>query len=181
MTQAVVLAVAHQEAAHPQLLPDRVDRADHALVVVGDEVVAREEQQGSVHLLAPEHLHEHAAVRVIALALDRLPDLVPRAAPSLGGSVEVALLRELQTPVERRPAHDLRVHEVERVAGPFPDAAVGLAPALRRGVDQVANEGPRLVIGRVAALVPAPGDADELAEGIELQLGARTVTDVHGS
>ena len=43
----------------------------------------------------------------------------------------------------------------------------------------VDEEAPEVVVGRVAALVPAPGEVDQLAVGVELELPGRAVADAH--
>jgi hypothetical protein len=126
-----------------------------------------------------ERLDERAAVPVDPLALHRRADLVAGALPAALGRLAQALAREPQAPVQRRPAHDLGVHEVPRLAAPLPQAAVGLAPGLGGAVDQVHQEAPVVVVGRMAAPVPPIGEIDEQAQRIELKLRSCAVADAH--
>jgi hypothetical protein len=66
---------------------------------------------------------------------------------------------------------------VARLPTPFPDATVGLAPALGRAVDQLDEELPAVVIRGMAALEPAPALLHEMAVCIELELVGRRVAD----
>src|SRR5439155_18750066 len=89
------------------------------------------------------------------------------------------VLRQADATVEGDPAHRLGVHEVTRVAAPFPDPAVRLVPLPRRALDDVLDERPHLVVGRFAPLVPAPREVQELAQRVELALPRRAVADAH--
>src|SRR5207248_3334389 len=90
-----------------------------------------------------------------------------------------ALLGQAQATVDGRPAGGLGVHEMPRAAAPLPDPLVGFAPARDRGLDELAEEAPFVVVGRVAARVPAPGEIEDLAEGVELQLVGGVVARAH--
>jgi hypothetical protein len=70
------------------------------------------------------------------------------------------------------------MHEVLRLT-PLPEAAVGLAPAFDRSFDEVDEEAPVIVIGRMATLVPAPALLHQLAVGVELKLADGRVADPH--
>src|SRR5438270_626956 len=91
------------------------------------------------------------------------------AAPAARSNSARALPRKAQAAVDRRPAAGLGVHEVARLAAPLPDATVGLPPVRDRGLDDLAEEAPLVVVRRVAASVPAPGEVEDLAVRVQLQ------------
>src|SRR5205823_196530 len=114
-----------------------------------------------------------------AARLDRLSDLVLDGAPAASGRTPHRIVRELDGALDRRPAQGLRVDEVLRLVAPLPDAAVRLRPALAGHIHEVDDEAPQVVVGRVAARVPAPREVEQLAVGVELELTGRGVADAH--
>src|SRR5207253_9392565 len=85
--EPVVALVAQEEAVAVlvELGPDGVGRTFHTLVVIGDELVARQQEQRRVEVAGTEGLHERAPVAVPTLGLDLLADLVARPGPPPGG------------------------------------------------------------------------------------------------
>src|SRR5207253_2932589 len=126
-----------------------------------------------------EALHEHAAIAVIAARFDRRPDLFARFAPATHRRLAGTVLGEAQAAIDGDAAGCLGVHEVSRLSLPLPDAAIGLLPALDRGLDQLDEEAPLVVVGRVTAQVPAPSEVEDLPEGVELQLARGVVAHAH--
>src|SRR3954467_11555691 len=76
----------------------------------------------------------------------RRAPLVAGARPAALGLLAHALLRQPQPTVQRRPAHDLGVHEVLGLEAPLPQPVVGLLPRLGRVVDDVDDEAPMVVV-----------------------------------
>src|SRR5439155_17471474 len=162
--------VAAQESVDGELLTNSVGGADHTLVVEGHEAHDREEQQSAVEVRLIEALHERPPLRVISARLDRLADLVPRLLRASHRSGTRTLSCKAQPAVDRRPAAGLGVHEMAGLAAPLPDPAVRLPPVCDRGLDDLAEEAPLVVVGRVAPHVPAPGEVEDLAVCVQLEL-----------
>src|SRR3954452_9213714 len=175
----VLGAMPVEEAVGVELLPDGIGGPQHALVVVVDEYHDRQAQQRGVEWLFAEDLDEHAALLLIAAALDRLADLVTCGPPFLLGRLPHAGLGQVEGALQRHPAEHLRVGEVPWACAPLPNAAVRLLPALGRGVGDVDDEAPVVVIRLVTALIPAPALLDQLAEDVELRLLGGLVPDPH--
>src|SRR5205807_5540005 len=121
--------------------------------------------------------HEHAALVVEAVALDRFADLPTHPFPAIRRRAARGRLGKLERAIDGRPAHHFRVHEVSRFAADLPDPPIGLGPALARGVDHLDDELPIVVVGRTAALVPAPCEVHGFPVHVELLLPPRVVAD----
>ena len=141
----------------------------------------REQEQRRVDVVRAERAPERIPPAVVPLPLDRLGDPVALALPPAHRTAAHALVGERERAVERRPAHHRRVHEAGRPVPQLPDARVGLVPAGRRRVGQVADEAPHVVVGRVAAAVPAPGQERQLPQNVVLALDRGGVPDTHRS
>ena len=144
-------AVAQDEPVDRQLVGDRVDGADDALVLGRQEAHERREQQRRVERVGVVVLGEHAAV-VEAVREHVGVDLVGDLLPALGLLVGLAQPRQPRAAVARDPAHDLRRREVLGLAAHLPDPAVGLAPVRDRLLDLVAQDRPEAVGQPVARL-----------------------------
>ena len=82
----VFVTVAFEKAMVVQVLADGIRGADHALVAVVEEVHTGEQQERRIEILTSKALGKDAPLFVVALALDRLPDLPAHLLPaSLGG------------------------------------------------------------------------------------------------
>src|SRR5207248_7288377 len=110
-----------------------------------------------------EGLDEHAARLVVAAALDRALDLALHLAPAACRRPAHGLVGELDAALDRRPAQRLRVDEVLRLLPPLPDTGVRILPALAHDVDELDDEAPQVVVRRVPAAVPTPGQVQQLA------------------
>ena len=135
------------QAILAELVGDGVGRADHALVLVGDELELGQQEERGVDRLRAEGLHEHAPLLVVPVGLDRPPHLVAGLAPAAGGRLAQGVLGQPQAPVERHPAHGLGVHEVAGLTAHLPDPVVGIGPAGGSAVDDAEQEPPVVVVG----------------------------------
>src|SRR5919202_3202101 len=70
--------------------------------------------------------------------------------------------------------------EVLWLSAYLPQPAVGLFPPLSGRIDQVQEEAPIVIVGRVTAPVPAPGHVHHLPVGVELKLVGGGVANAHG-
>ncbi len=136
-------AVTEHETVFDELTLDRLDRPDHARIRrrqepgVGDHEKARIERAGAVVL------GERVLVRVVALLVDLLADVVPHAAPRVDRTFELGpILHGPHRPVHGDPGHDLGVREVAARAAHLPEAVVRLAPAVLQELDQLRLEVP---------------------------------------
>src|SRR6202008_180696 len=100
----------------------------HALVGPRQEAEQGREQGRRVQRVGVVVLAEYAAVAHAVLEYVRA-DLVRRRAPLVGELVVVTDVRQLGSPVERYPTHQLRRHVVLRLSARLPDALVRLPPA----------------------------------------------------
>src|SRR5438552_613462 len=177
LLDAVVLSVPAQQPSDTELLGDRVRRSHHPVVVVRAEVDTRDQQQRGVERARAELAHEYAALVVVSVAVDRLADLLTHPFPAIRRRAARGRLGKLERAIDGRPAHHFRVHEVSRFAADLPDPPIGLGPALARGVDHLDDELPIVVVGRTAALVPAPCEVHGFPVHVELLLAPRAVAD----
>ena len=130
-----------------------------------------------------ERLGERLRVVAPALGQDGVGDLVARRALQRGDAVRrVEHLGQRDGPVERHPAHQLRVEEVLRTAPHLPDALVRLAASARRRRrpgwrgSAACRRSPRSIsVGQPG------GRVEQLAVDVELALVPRTVADPHGT
>ena len=130
--QPVVTPVAIQQpVARIELLADRRRRSQHPLVAPVDELDGRQQQQRRVQLRAGRTpgRTRRACGRSHGARLSRRSSIA-NLLPAAHRGAPHALIGEPDPAVERGPAQHLRVHEVVGLAGPFPDAAVGLHAAL---------------------------------------------------
>src|SRR5205085_10884886 len=79
--------------------------------------------------------------------------------------------------VERGPAHRLRQSVMPRRASAFPDAAVGLAPLLARGLSKAPQHSGFDTIERHACRCHRLGGDDDLAIDVELTLVNGSIAD----
>src|SRR4051794_26498649 len=121
-------------------------------------------------MIAVERLHESAARRIIALAVDRVVDRIARLPPARQRGLSPAFLGQSYAVVQRGPAHRLGMHIVARSAAELPDAVVGLLPIVAGGIDHGDQKVPVRVINSVAAGVPFPRHLEYLAIDVELIL-----------
>ena len=172
--------VAGDEAVLQQRPLDRVDRADDAGVVAGQEADDRHHQHGGVEPLGAVRLGERVELGVEALVADlrrgsrRGSSATGPTGPSRPNS---STLRD--GAVEREPGHHLRVGEVLARSAHLPDALVGMAPqALERRSSASSS-------GHEFWCVPSSGMSaagpvqrgEDLAVHVELELLARRVAD----
>ena len=136
-------------------------------------------QQGGVEFVRTVGLGE-AAPLVDGVLADVRVDEFRLAPPRLGQPLLAAQRRQSRAAVERDPAHDLGEGEVSRLAADLPDAAVGLAPGLQRGVHRLDDDAPRPLAERVARAGVLEDAVDDGAEDVELVLVAGAVADPHG-
>ena len=73
------------------------------------------------------------------------------------------------------------MHEVPGRPPHLPDALVGLAPFLRKRLEEQQLQRPRIAVEREAGPYGLPHDVSQLAVDVELQLLVRGVADAHGS
>src|SRR6185503_14339157 len=112
-----------------------------------------------------------------ALGEDRLLDLTPPVRPVLDAVGGVDQLGEGDGAVEGDPAHQLRVHEVARLAPHLPDPLVLVLPAMAGGVGEVDEERAALGLELRDELREPGGGVEQLAVDVDLALGPRTVPD----
>src|SRR5215212_5199390 len=154
---AAFAPVAPNQAVVVEFLADSLRSTNHAFVLVIYEIHLWQKQERGVQLLAAESLNEHPAFLVVSLAFDGSADLVSGVLPLLYGGLAYALLGQAEAPVERGPAHDLRVHEVSGFTTHLPYPLVGSIPELRGILYQLHKEAPVVIVRGVSSLVPAPG------------------------
>ncbi len=90
------------------------------------------------------------------------------------------LQRQRQPRVDRRPAHHLRMHEVQRLRANLPDTAIRLGPLEDRRLDNRDQEIPVVGLRSIPALAPAPGELDDHSVHVGLELTFRRVADANG-
>src|SRR5262249_38183783 len=127
-----------------------------------------------------ERLRERADLLVPPALEDRGRDLLARVLPpldSIGGADAVG---QRDRAVERHPTHQLRVHEVTRLAPDLPDALILLTPTRTRGIRVVGEEAPRLGADPLELIRETMRGIEQLAVDVELTLRPRAVADTHG-
>src|SRR5206468_9361334 len=73
--ESVIAVVATEQPIPVEPLANRIGGADHPLVVVGDEIDGGEAKQRRVEPVLAERRNEDPALSVVAVVLDRRPDL----------------------------------------------------------------------------------------------------------
>ena len=84
-------------------------------------------------------------------------------------------------PIERDPAHGLRLGEVLRLHPDLPDSRVGVAPVIGDEVGQIGEVTDRVAVEAVAPSRVPEGGVEQLAERVELELAGGGVADAHGT
>src|SRR6266545_2670658 len=170
---ALLAAVAEDEAVIDEVAADRVDRAAHARVARGEKADERNHEQARVERVRAVVLRERAEALVVAVTDHVRRDLVAHATPAVGVSLETLLLHRAHGAVERDPGHHLRVDEVALLAADLPDAVVGLAPARRATLPPPRGSRPtRAQAGSASRRAPSNSDSPSCAR----RRGARGAT-----
>src|SRR3954447_21866649 len=172
--------VAQDEPVLGELLVDRVDGRDDALVVRRQEADERDHQAGGVERIGLVVLAEHAAF-VDGVRADVGVDLVGHALPAGRLGRVLAQAREPRAAIARDPAHELRGGEVARLAAHLPDAAVRLAPVADRVLDLLDEDLPRRLGEAVARLRVQPDRVEQRAPHVVLALVVGAVADPDGA
>ena len=174
----LVGAVAQHEAVLGQLVGDRDDARQQPLVVAGKEPEDRGEERRGVERVGVVVLAEDAAVADAACE-DVLADRVGRLLP---GRLELGIpadLRELRSPVERDPAHQLRGDVVLRLAARLPDPLVGLLPDPCRALRLRLDDRPEALREALASAGVEQDRIEDRAEDVVLALVEGPVPDPH--
>src|SRR5207302_2817379 len=157
----------------------RVDRAAHARVSRIDEADAGDEEEAGVDLLVAKDANETVPAHAEALRHHRLPDRGFLFFDARIVDLHVATPGDPLRAVEGGPRHDFSVHVLTRIASVFPDAGVGLLPALADDLGQAADETLHVAVERLAAAGCFLNRAEDLAVVVRLKLAMGIVADAH--
>jgi len=120
--------ISQHETVRHELLPDRLDGAEHPRVTGGQETDERDHQETRIEIVGAIVLDEGVEPGIEAMPADVGMDAVADLAPALDGAVMSEPLDGLDPAVERDPRHDLRMREVPARASDLPDAFVRSIP-----------------------------------------------------
>lgn len=169
------------EPVDGELALDPLDGGIDARVVGGQEADERDEQVGGVEVRRLEGLHERSGRRVDASRFDLLTELGSDRTPASNRAGRRELAREADATVERDPGHHFGRDEVLGLAADLPNAVIGLVPALTDDLDDAAEKLPEGQADLTAVTVVEPGGVEQVAVGVELELGERGIADADRS
>ena len=135
------MLVAIDGVAGAQRRLDGVDGCDIAGIIVFEHAEQTDGEDRGIDIGAVVGRRERADLVVPAVGDDVVLDLLAEIDP-LGAFTAEHLACDLDSPVDGDPAHDLGVHVMAWCGPHFPDALVGLRPALLDGGDEVLDEAP---------------------------------------
>ena len=158
----------------------RVDRREQARIIGRKEALRAPSSDSTRRASSdPNDWVKALAVSLQPLLTMACVDLVPYPTPFVDAIVSVEAIGEHNRAFERDPTHQLRVHEVARLAAYLPDPVIGFVPVPRGRVGDTHEE--RLRVRRqVGEVVGEPVDGiQQLAVHVELPLVPSPVADPH--
>ena len=153
-------------------------RARHPLIAGLQEADQRQQQHRRVELVAAERAGVGAAALAPGLRLDLGADVIARLRPARGVGVRAESVRELDSAIERDPAHHRRDRVAPVAVAALLDAGVGFAPLLGGPVDELAEEACGVVV-ELEVVAERERHVEHLAQRVELALLPGGVADPH--
>src|SRR5690606_27747448 len=102
----------------------------------------RQKEEGTVKMITTQRRQENPVFFVVTPGLNNVTNATAGFVPFIQGGIKMQFFSQSDAAIYRPPTQGHREHKTLGFAANFPDAIVGLVPALHRQVDNMSEKLP---------------------------------------